>query len=87
MLDTLATKLKGNAVLKAQGGACDHTGDEAFNKALSLKRAETARDYLIAKGVPAGQLEVQSYSFDWARVEAEEGKSAGKNRRVQIWVR
>jgi hypothetical protein len=87
-LDTLATKLKGNAALKAQlGGACDHTGDEAFNKALSLKRAETARDYLIAKGVPAGQMEVQSYSFDWARVDAAVGKSEGKNRRVQIWVR
>ena len=87
-LDTLATKLKGAAALKAQlGGACDHTGNEAFNKALALKRAETARDYLIDKGVPARQLEVQSYSFDWARVEAEVGKSEGKNRRVQIWVR
>jgi hypothetical protein len=88
-LDTLATKLKGNAALKAQcGGACDLTGDEAFNKALSLKRAQGARDYLVAKGVPAGQLDdVQSYSNDWARVEAEQGKSEGKNRRVQIWVR
>jgi hypothetical protein len=87
-LDTLAVKLKGNPALKAQlGGACDHTGDEAFNKALSLKRAETARDYLVAKGAPAGQLEVQSYSFDWARAEAAVGTSEGKNRRVQIWVR
>jgi len=87
-LDTLAATMKGNAALKAQlGGACDLTGDEKFNQALSLKRAETARDYLVSKGIAAGRLEVQSYSFDWARVEAQKGKSEGKNRRVQIWLR
>lgn len=87
-LDTLATRLTGNAALKAQlGGACDLTGDEAFNKQLSRKRAEAARDYLVGKGVPDGQLEVQGYSFDWARVQTEQGKSESKNRRVQIWVR
>ena len=53
----------------------------------SLKRAETARDYLVAKGIDAGRITVQSYSFDWARVEAEPGKSEGKNRRVQVLLR
>lgn len=70
----------------AYGGACDLTGDEQFNKALSLKRAENARDYLVSKGIDVSRLEVQSYSFDWARVEAERGKSEGKNRRVQVWL-
>jgi peptidoglycan-associated lipoprotein len=79
--------MKADTSLKAQlGGACDLTGDEQFNKALSLKRAETARDYLVAKGIDASRLEVQSYSFDWARGEAERGKSEGKNRRVQVWL-
>lgn len=86
-LDDVVTKMKADTSLKAQlGGACDLTGDEQFNKALSLKRAENARDYLVAKGIDASRLEVQSYSFDWARVEAERGKSEGKNRRVQVWL-
>jgi outer membrane protein OmpA-like peptidoglycan-associated protein len=86
-LDGVVTKMKADTSLKAQlGGACDLTGDEQFNKALSLKRAENARDYLVAKGIDASRLEVQSYSFDWARVEAERGKSEGKNRRVQVWL-
>jgi outer membrane protein OmpA-like peptidoglycan-associated protein len=87
-LDGVVTKMTANAALNVElGGACDHTGDEAFNQALSLKRAEAARDYLVSKGIDAGRITVQSYSFDWARVEAEKGKSEGKNRRVQVLLR
>jgi outer membrane protein OmpA-like peptidoglycan-associated protein len=87
-LDDVATKMAGNAALTVElGGACDLTGNEDFNKALALKRAETARDYLVAKGIDAGRITVQSYSFDWARVEAQQGKSEGKNRRVQVLLR
>ena len=87
-LDGIVTKMKANVALKAQlGGAADLTGDAKFNQALSLKRARAARNYLVAKGIDAGRLEVQSYGADWARVEAEPGQSEGKNRRVQIWLR
>jgi OOP family OmpA-OmpF porin len=87
-LDGVVTKMKATATLKVQlGGACDHTGDEKFNQALSLKRAEAARDYLVGKGIAAARIEVQSYSFDWARVEADKGKSEAKNRRVQVLLR
>jgi outer membrane protein OmpA-like peptidoglycan-associated protein len=86
-LDGIVAKMKADATLKAQlGGACDLTGDAKFNEELSLKRAENARAYLTSKGIDASRIEVQSYSFDWARVEAERGKSEGKNRRVQIWL-
>jgi outer membrane protein OmpA-like peptidoglycan-associated protein len=87
-LDDVATKMTGNPALTVElGGACDLTGNEAVNQALSLKRAETARDYLVAKGIDAGRITVQSYSFDWARVQTEQGKSEGKNRRVQVLLR
>jgi outer membrane protein OmpA-like peptidoglycan-associated protein len=86
-LDGIVTTMKADMTLKAQlGGACDLTGDEKLNQALALKRAEVARDYLTGKGVAAARIEVQSYSYDWARVEAERGKSEGKNRRVQVWL-
>lgn len=87
-LDGIVTRMKAKPALKAQlGGAADLTGNEAFNKKLSLDRAKAARDYLLGKGIAAGRIEVQSYSFDWARVEAKKGVSEGKNRRVQVWLR
>jgi outer membrane protein OmpA-like peptidoglycan-associated protein len=86
-LDAIATKMAGNAALKAQlGGAADLTGGDKVNQALSLKRATAARDYLVKKGVDAARLEVQSYGSDWARVEEEKGTAEGKNRRVQVWL-
>ena len=86
-LDGVVTTMKAKTALKAQlGGAADLTGDPKVNEALSLKRAQAARDYLAGKGIAAARLEVQSYSSDWARVQAEPGKSEGKNRRVQVWL-
>lgn len=86
-LDSVATKMTANAALKAQlGGAADLTGSAAVNQALSRKRAEAARDYLVGKGIDVARLEVQSYGADWARVETEAGKEEAKNRRVQIWL-
>ena len=87
-LDSVATKMKGNVALKCElGGAADLTGDAAFNQRLSLKRAEAARDYLVAKGIDAARFELQSYGADWARVQEERGVSEDKNRRVQLWLR
>jgi outer membrane protein OmpA-like peptidoglycan-associated protein len=84
-LDGIVTKMKTDATLKAQlGGACDLT--EQQSEALSLKRAQNARDYLVGKGVAAGRIEVQSYGSDWARVEAQRTVAEAKNRRVQIWL-
>lgn len=78
--------VKGNAALKVQlGGAADLA--EADAQAVSLKRAQAARDYLVGKGVDTGRMELQSYGSDWARVETSKGKDEPKNRRVQVWVR
>ncbi len=86
-LDSIVTKMTANVAIKAQlGGAADLTGNAAFNQALSLKRAQAARDYLAGKGIDAGRLEVQSYGADWARVQTTAGASESKNRRVQIWL-
>ena len=86
-LEGVATTMKAKAALKAQlGGAADLTGDPKVNEALSRKRAEAVRDHLVGKGIDATRFEIQSYGADWARVQAESGKSEGKNRRVQIWL-
>lgn len=85
-LDVVAAKLKADATLKVElGGAADLTGTAAFNQALSLKRANAAKAYLVAKGV-TNTIDIQSYGFDWARVKTTKGTSEEKNRRVQVWV-
>ncbi len=51
-LDTLARVLKANESVKDAKivGYADRIGSVAYNQKLSQKRAETVRDYLIAKG-------------------------------------
>ena len=87
-LDGVVTRMTAKPGLKAQlGGAADFTGSAAFNEKLALQRANAAKDYLVSKGISAGRIEVQSYGFNWARVEAARGEHEGKNRRVQVWLR
>jgi len=58
-LDVFAQALKGKTgsgrAVRIEGHA-DASGTDVANDALSLKRAEAARGYLIDKGVPAEQL-------------------------------
>jgi outer membrane protein OmpA-like peptidoglycan-associated protein len=85
-LDTLAAKLKADATLRAElAGASDLK--EADPAKISDDRAKAVRDYLVSKGVTAGQCTVVPLGSDWARVETTAGKDEPKNRRVQIWVR
>ncbi len=59
-LDELAAYLNSNKKAKVKIlGYCDAVGSAAFNKELSLKRATSAKNYLVGKkGVKASQLEV-----------------------------
>ena len=83
-LDTVATKLKADAALKVQlGGAGDLK--EANAQAISAKRAEAAKAYLVSKGVK-NTIEIESYGSDWARATTSAGKDEPKNRRVQVWL-
>ena len=65
-------------------GHTDTVGKEATNTALSLKRAITVRDYLIAQGVPASAIDVKGLG-PTAPV-ADNATAAGRaaNRRVAI---
>jgi peptidoglycan-associated lipoprotein len=45
-------------------GNCDERGTEEYNIALGQRRANAARDYLVAKGVAAGRITTISYGKD-----------------------
>jgi len=45
-------------------GNCDDRGTEEYNIALGQRRANAARDYLVAKGVSSGRITTISYGKD-----------------------
>jgi peptidoglycan-associated lipoprotein len=45
-------------------GNCDERGTEEYNIALGQRRANSARDYLVAKGVASARITTISYGKD-----------------------
>jgi len=65
-------------------GHTDNVGKDDYNNALSLRRAEAVRDYLLGLGVDASKLEIvgKGESEPLADNSSEEGRA--KNRRVEV---
>jgi OOP family OmpA-OmpF porin len=68
-------------------GHTDSRGPAAYNQKLSERRARAAVDYLVSKGVPAGQLRAvgRGESDPVASNDTADGQAS--NRRVEIVVR
>jgi outer membrane protein OmpA-like peptidoglycan-associated protein len=81
------------ATLKQEGtiaivteGHTDAVGTDGYNQALSLRRANAVRDYLVAGGIDAARIEVEGYGE--SRPVASNGTADGRaqNRRVELRV-
>lgn len=75
-------------------GHADPIGNEAANRQLSLQRANTIRQYLIGKGVPAGLIEAKGAGSERPLVTCDRNQPRAQlieclapNRRVEIEVR
>ncbi|MEW6432650.1 MAG: OmpA family protein [Myxococcota bacterium] len=88
LLDALARLMNESAQVKRVEvqGHTDDTGEDDFNLALSLKRAEKVRQALIERGVDANRLSVRGLgkSEPVATNETPEGRA--RNRRVELKV-
>ena len=87
VLDVVADQLRGRPGLRvAVEGHTDSVGSEAYNQALSQRRADAVRSYLVRKGVPAGQLTARGLgeSAPIATNDTAEGRAL--NRRVELEV-
>lgn len=67
-------------------GHADRTGSEAHNQALSLRRAESARDYMVARGVEASRIEVVAGGELADDPQLRPSISQALNRRVELVV-
>lgn len=56
--------LHSNSVAVQIAGNCDERGTEEYNLALGERRANAARDYLVAHGVQASRISTISYGKD-----------------------
>jgi len=86
-LDDLVSKMAGiNLEVIIAVGHTDSDGGDAFNQKLSVRRADSVKDYLTSKGVEKNRVytEGKGEKQPVADNKTKEGKA--KNRRVEIEV-
>lgn len=66
------------------GGHTDSTGSEAYNMALSQRRADSVRDYLVEKGVDANRLSTKAYGESQPVADNSTKQGRFQNRRVEL---
>lgn len=87
-LDAAVAVIKSHSSVKMDVvGYTDTSGPEAYNQKLSERRAQAAVDYLVSKGVDAGQLRAvgRGESAPVASNDSKDGRE--RNRRVELIVR
>ena len=87
VLDQFAGGLRNNPAAEVRIiGHTDNTGSDAINNPLSVDRAASTRDYLVARGVNAAIFRIEGRGSH--EPVADNGTDAGRaqNRRVEIYV-
>jgi outer membrane protein OmpA-like peptidoglycan-associated protein len=87
VLDTFSTGLVQNPVSTVTIiGHTDSSGSDAVNNPLSLKRANSVRDYLGNKGVASSRISTEGRGSREPLVANDTKANMAKNRRVEIYV-
>ena len=73
----------GSAAIRVIGHA-DRAGSIAYNKTLSLKRAKTVRQALVAEGVARDAISISGRGESEPMVPTADGAREPQNRRVHI---
>ena len=62
-------------------GHCDERGTREYNLALGERRANAAKDYLVALGIPANRIRTISYGKERPVAMGSNEQAYGQNRR------
>jgi OmpA-OmpF porin, OOP family len=88
LLDRLTeTALRCPTVNIEIAGHTDADGEEAFNQALSEKRAQAVMDYLVKAGLPADRFTAVGYGSTQPVASNDTGEGKAQNRRIEFVVR
>jgi outer membrane protein OmpA-like peptidoglycan-associated protein len=88
ILDTVATLLRNAPDARIEvGGHTDNQGDDASNMELSVRRSQSTRDYLVAKGIDGERLDPIGFgeSKPVAPNTTIEGRQ--RNRRIEFHLK
>lgn len=89
--DVLSTFAKGLAdkpgLLVRIVGHTDSSGNDAINNPLSQQRADTVRNFLEDRGVPASRIEAVGRGSREPIASNDTPEGQGRNRRVEIFLR
>jgi outer membrane protein OmpA-like peptidoglycan-associated protein len=86
-LTRIAKQLQTDPSLKiAVEGHTDNVGGAAKNQALSEKRANTVRDFLVAAGIPADHITASGKGEDAPIVTNKTAAGRQQNRRVELVI-
>lgn len=85
ILDEMSEAIKklGNPKVQLIGHT-DSDGNRAANVALSLERANSVRDYLVGKGIPAASLTTSGVGPDRPATSNATPEGRAKNRRIEF---
>jgi outer membrane protein OmpA-like peptidoglycan-associated protein len=76
-------KRRKSAVVEVSGHT-DNVGNAKTNKALSLKRAQACRDYLISKGIDGGRITAVGHGGERPVGPNDTDENRQKNRRIEV---
>ena len=86
-LTRVAVILADHPSLKIQvEGHADSVGSEDTNQALSERRAEAVKDYLVKQGVPAPSITARGFGESRAVASNDTPEGRQRNRRVEVIV-
>lgn len=87
ILNQFATSLNQNPVTTVTIiGHTDSTGSDAINNPLSVDRANSTRNYLVARGVAANRVATDGRGSREPIADNNTNEGRAKNRRVEIYV-
>ncbi|WP_223871779.1 OmpA family protein [Candidatus Dactylopiibacterium carminicum] len=87
VLDQFATSLRNNTGTRVDiVGHTDSTGSDAINNPLSVRRAESVRDYLVGRGVSSSRFKTAGVGASQPIADNTTASGRALNRRVEIYV-
>ncbi|MFS2052956.1 OmpA family protein, partial [Variovorax sp. CT11-76] len=87
VLDQFASGLRNNPAAEVRIiGHTDSTGSDAINNPLSVDRAASTRDYLVARGVNAAIFRIEGRGSHEPIADNNSDAGRAQNRRVEIYV-
>ncbi len=87
ILDRFAQTLNEHRTTKVRiVGHTDSTGSDAINDPLSVNRASSTRNYLVAKGVDASRIAIDGRGSREPIADNSTDAGRAKNRRVELFV-